>query len=47
MSYSEKIYPKLASAPPEDESQTYRLAKIDELEKLLHDEVAYRGNLSK
>ena len=46
MSYSEKIYPEVRSAPP-DESQSYRLKKIDEIEKFLRAEVDYRDNLTK
>ena len=46
MSYSEKIYPEVPSAPP-DESQSYRLKKIDEIEKFLRAEVDYRDNLTK
>ena len=50
MSYSEKIYPEIPSAPPtqqEHEGQTYRLKKIDEIEKFLRNEVAERDALSK
>ena len=52
MSYSEKIYPEIPSAPPADESlaaqgQSYRLKKIDEIEKFLRKEVAERDALSK
>ena len=48
MSYSEKIYPEVPSAPPdEDEGQTYRLKKIDEIEKFLRTEISDRDNLSK
>ena len=46
MSYSEKIYPEVPTAPP-DESQSYRLKKIDEIEKFLRTEVHNRDNLSK
>ena len=46
MSYSEKIYPEVPSAPP-DESQSYRLKKIDETEKFLRSEISYRDKLSK
>ena len=46
MSYSEKIYPEVPSAPPE-ESQSYRLEKIDEMEKFLRAEVDCRDNLTK
>ena len=44
--YTEKIYPNISSAP-EDESQQYRLQKIDELEHFLRDEVASRAKLAK
>ena len=44
--YEEKIYPEIPSAPP-DESQNYRLKKIDEAEKFLRDEIAYREKLAK
>ena len=44
--YTKKIYPDIASAP-EDESQQYRLQKIDELEHFLSDEVASRAKLAK
>ncbi|WP_215897626.1 hypothetical protein, partial [Acinetobacter baumannii] len=45
MSYSEKLYP---TAPQqEDESQSYRLRKIDEIEKFLREEISHRDNLSK
>ena len=46
MSYSEKIYPEVPSAPP-DESQTYRLDKINEAEKFLQSEIQYREKLAK
>ena len=43
---TEKIYPKIpATAPPDDES--YRLKKIDELEKFLRSEVESRDKLTK
>ena len=43
---TEKIYPKIpATAPPDDES--YRLKKIDELEKFLRSEVESRDKLAK
>ena len=51
MSYSEKIYPKLASAPldhletPQDDE--YRLKKIDEVEKFLRQEIDARDKLTK
>ena len=47
MSYSEKIYPEIPSAPQEHEGQTNRLKKIDEIEKFLRKEVAERDALSK
>ena len=48
MSYSEKIYPQLdPSAPMDDEGQSYRLKKIDEMEKFLRHEVTYRDACSK
>ena len=44
--YDEKIYPQIpATAPPDDES--YRLKKIDELEKFLRTEVESRDKLTK
>ena len=53
MSYSEKIYPEIPLALPtaeeaqqEHEGQTYRLKKIDEIEKFLRKEVADRDALS-
>ena len=43
---TEKIYPQIpATAPPDDES--YRLKKIDELEKFLRSEVVSRDKLTK
>ena len=47
MSYSKKIYPEIPSAPPDDDSQVYRLKKIDELEKFLRDEINTRDSLTK
>ena len=53
MSYSEKIYPEIPSAPPDDrlaalqEHDSYRLKKIDELEKFLRTEVEIRDKLAK
>ena len=44
---TEKLYPNLDPSAPPDESQTYRLRKIDEAEKFLRSEVAYRDSLSK
>ena len=44
--YDEKLYPQIpATAPPDDES--YRLKKIDELEKFLRSEVESRDELTK
>ena len=44
--YEDKIYPQIpATAPPDDES--YRLKKIDELEKFLRTEVESRDKLTK
>ena len=40
--YEDKIYPKIPSAPPNDEAQSYRLKKIDEAEKFLRNEISYR-----
>jgi len=47
--YEDKIYPDISSAPTDsaDESQAYRLKKIDEMEKLVRDEVSYRDTLAK
>jgi len=46
--YQEKIYPEIPpSAPLEDESQTYRLSKIDEAEKFLRGEIKERDKLAK
>ena len=44
--YTEKLYPDISSAS-EDESQQYRLQKIDELEHFLRDEVTSRAKLAK
>ena len=47
---TEKIYPPIypATAPPDDdESQAYRLRKIDELERFLRSEVDSRDKLTK
>ena len=44
--YTEKLYPNISSAS-EDESQQYRLQKIDELEHFLRDEVTSRSKLAK
>ena len=44
----ENIYPKLASAPPnEDQGQGYRLQKINEIQAFLEKEVATRQAFSK
>ena len=47
--YHDKIYPEIApTAPPEQEqSQTYRLKKIEEAEKFLRSEIKQRDKLSK
>ena len=50
--YDEKIYPPIptATAPPDDddnEGQSYRLQKISETEKFLHDEIDKRDSLTK
>ena len=48
--YDGKIYPLIpatATAPPDDDSQVYRLKKIDELEKFLRDEIDKRDSLTK
>ena len=46
--YDEKIYPPIATAPPDDnEGQAYRLRKIDELERFLRSEVDLRDKLTK
>ena len=48
MSYSEKIYPEVPSAPPESaEGQTYRLKKIGDIESFLRSEITYRSKLTK
>ena len=48
MSYSEKIYPEIPSAPPDHlEPQDYRLRKIDEVEKFLRKEIEARDRLAK
>ena len=45
---TEKLYPQIpATAPPDDDSQVYRLGKIDELEKFLRAEVESRDKLTK
>ena len=47
---TEKIYPPIptATAPPDDdEGQAYRLQKISETEKFLHDEIDKRDSLTK
>ena len=44
---TKKLYPSLDPSAPQDESQKYRMVKIDEAERFLHDEVAYRDSLSK
>ena len=52
MSYSEKIYPEIPSAPPDDHLEPqddgeYRLKKIDEVEKFLRQEIKIRDRLAK
>ena len=42
---TESIYPKLPSATAEDEGQSYRLQRINEIQKILEGEV--RASLSK
>ena len=44
---TESIYPKLPSAPAEDEGQSYRLQRINEIHKILEGEKEERANLSK
>ena len=46
--YTDKIYPPLdPSAPMDDEPQSYRLKKIDEMGKFLREEIIYRDKLAK
>ena len=42
---TEKLYPQIPTAPPDDES--YRLKKVDEIEKFLRSEVESRDKLTK
>ena len=43
-----EVYPKLPTAPPiEDQGQSYRLQKINEIQSFLEKEVEARGALSK
>ena len=42
-----EIYPKLPTAPPEDQGQGYRLQKINETQAFLEKEVETREALSK
>ena len=44
---TESIYPKLPSAPAEDEGQSYRLQRINEIHKILEGEKEERASLSK
>ena len=44
---TESIYPKLPSAPVEDEGQSYRLQRINEIQKILEEEKEVRASLSK
>ena len=48
--YEDKIYPKIPSAPTDDDerqAQAYRLKKIDEAESFFRDEVSKRDTLAK
>ena len=47
--YTEKIYPDIASAPEDDsqQSQNYRLKKIEEAETFLRREIELRDKLAK
>jgi hypothetical protein len=46
--YTDKLYPEIPSAPhDDDEGQTYRLKKIDEVEKFLRDDIERRDKLYK
>ena len=47
MEMKENIYPRLPTAPPEDQRQGYRLQKINEIQAFLEKEVATREALSK
>ena len=47
MEMKENIYPRLPTAPPEDQGQGYRLQKINEIQAFLEKEVATREALSK
>ena len=38
-----EIYPKLPTAPPEDQGQGYRLQKINEIQTFLEKEVETRS----
>ena len=42
-----EIYPRLPTAPPEDQGQGYRLQKINEIQAFLEKEAATREALSK
>lgn len=44
---NEGLYPKLPTAPPEDEGQGYRLQKINEIRSILEEEKEKRAALSK
>ena len=44
---TESIYPKLPSAPAEDEGQSYRLQRINEIQKILEKKKEERASLSK
>ena len=42
-----KLYPNLEPSAPEDQTQMYRMKKIEELEKFLRDEIQKREQLAK
>ena len=42
-----KLYPTLEPSAPEDQTQIYRMKKIEELEKFLRDEIEKREQLAK
>lgn len=41
------LYPKLPTAPPEDEGLGYRLQKINEIQRILEEEREKHATLSK
>ena len=47
MEVKENLYPRLPTAPPEDQGQGYRLQKINEIQTFLEKEVETREALSK